>query len=166
MPSLTLTPEQLDELHRRARDPALQPRTRDRLEMIRLAAAGYPVAEIAGLFRASERRVRRWLGRFRVGGLEALADRPHPGRPGSLTPALLQALREEFARAKRTWTAKQIAHWLAQEHGVALHPDHLAAMLKRAHLSYKRTERSLKHKQDPVAVAAAQEQLRALEKGG
>ncbi len=79
---------------------------------------------------------------------------------------LLETLRAELARVNRTWTAQQIAHWLAQEHGLQLHPDHLATLLKRANLSYKRTERSLKHEQDPRAVAAAAAQLQELEKGG
>jgi transposase len=161
-----LTPEEADELHRRTRAADIKPRTRDRLEMVRLCAAGYRVPEIARLLRVGPQCVRCWLRRYRAGGFEALADRPHPGRPGSLTPTLIEALREELARANRTWTAQQIAAWLAQQHGVALHPDHLATLLKRARISYKRTERSLKHKQDPGAVAAAQEQLRALEKGG
>ena len=163
---IELSPEQAEELHRRTRAPNLKPRTRDRLEMVRLCAAGLRVAEIASLLRYSPQRVRGWLRRFRAGGFDALADRPHPGRPGSLTPALLQALREELDRRNRTGTAGQIAQWLAQEHGVSLHPDHLATLLKRAGLSYKRTERSLKHKQDPEAVATVTAQLQELEKGG
>jgi transposase len=161
-----LTSEQADELHGRTRAADLKPRTRDRLEMVRLCAAGYRVAEIARLLRLSPQRVRGWLRRFRDGGFDALPDRPHPGRPGALTPALLQALREELARANRTWTAKQIAQWLVTEHGVSLHPDHLATQLKHANLSYKRTERSLKHEQDATAVAAASAELQELEKGG
>lgn len=166
MHRIDLTPEQAEELHRRTRATDLKPRTRDRLEMVRLCAAGYRVAEIARLLRLSPQRVRGWLRRFREGGFDALPDRPHPGRPGSLTPALLQALREELARANRTWTAQQLAQWLETEHGVSLHPDHLATLLKRAHLSYKRTERSLKHQQDAAVVAAAAEELQQLEKGG
>lgn len=163
---LHLTPEQADELQRRTRDPKTKPRTRDRLEMVRLNAAGFRVPEIAHLLRTSPQRVRCWLGRFRDGGFNALPDQPHPGRPGSLTPARLQALREELARTNRTWTARQLAQWLEEQQGVRLHPDHLATLLKRAELSYKRTERALQHKQDPNAVAAATQELAALEKGG
>jgi transposase len=163
---LHLTPQQVEELQRRTRDPQSKPRTRDRLEMVRLNAAGFRVPEIARLLGTSPQRVRCWLGRFRDGGFAALPDQPHPGRPGSLTPARLQALREELARTNRTWTAGQLAQWLAEQHGVRLHPDHLATLLKRAQLSYKRTERVLKHKQVPEAVAAVTQQLTELEKGG
>ena len=161
-----LSPEQAEELVRRTRAADISPRTRDRLEMVRLCAAGYRVPVIARLLRISPNRVRHWLRRYHAGSFDALRDQPHLGRPGSLTPAHLEALREELARANRTWSAGQIAAWLAQHHGVQLHPDHLATLLKRARLSYKRTERSLAHKQDPAAVAATADQLAALEKGG
>lgn len=166
MHRVELSPEQAEELVRRTRAADIKPRTRDRLEMVRLCAAGYRVPEIARLLRISPNRVRHWLRRYRAGGFDALHDQPHLGRPGSLTPARLQALREELARANRTWTAGEIAAWLAEHHGVRLHQDHLATLLKRARLSYKRTERSLKHKQDPTAVAAAERELATLEKGG
>ena len=78
------------------------------------------------------------------GGLELTGvsglDTAQPGEISLIASAKERpALREELARANRTWTARQIAHWLAEEHGVRLHPDHLATLLKRAHLSYKRT---------------------------
>jgi hypothetical protein len=38
--------------------------------------------------------------------------------------------------------------------------------LKRANLSYQRTSRSLRHKQQPTEVAAGKAQLDALEKKG
>ena len=166
MHRVELTPEQAEDLVRRTRADGVKPRTRDRLEMVRLCAAGFRVSVIAPLLRMHPARVRFWLRRYRAGGFDALHDQPHPGRPGSLTSAHLAALREEFARANRTWTARQIAAWLAEQHGVRLHPDHLATLLRRARLSYKRTERSLAHKQDPVAVAAAETALAELEKGG
>lgn len=163
---IILSPEEADELVRRTRIAGLKPRPRERLEMVRLSAAGFRVAEIARLLRRHANSVRQALRRFQEGGFDALADRPHLGRPGSLTPNHLQALRAEFARTNRTWTAPQVADWLTEHHGLRLHPDHLSTLLKRAGLSYKRTERSLKHKQDPTAVAAVEGQLAALEKGG
>jgi len=46
-----------------------------------------------------------------------------------------------------------------------LTPDHPGFLLRRAGLSYKRTERSLQHKQDPAAVQEKRAALAALEKG-
>lgn len=46
-----LSEEQYEELRRLTRDPHTQSRTRDRLEMVRLAAAGMSVPKIACLLR-------------------------------------------------------------------------------------------------------------------
>ena len=48
MYQVQLTDAQRDELERRAHDPRTQPRTRDRLEMVRLSDAGWSVPRIAG----------------------------------------------------------------------------------------------------------------------
>lgn len=160
-----LTEEQHAELKRCCHAADVKPRTRDRLEMIRLADAGHSIPRIAALLRISEVRVRYWVKRFLALGFPALADQPHRGQPSQLTPALLTAIRTELAKGDRTWTAGQIAEWLAQEHGVALSPDWLGEKLGRANFSYKRTTRSLKHKQNPERVAEQRADLETLEKG-
>src|SRR5947207_11375516 len=86
-----LTEEQRAELHRCTRAPDIQPRTRDRLEMVRLADAGWRVPQIASHLRISPRRVRFWLRRFQEAGFAALPDQPHPGQTSRLTPELLAA---------------------------------------------------------------------------
>src|SRR5437763_912364 len=111
-----LTAEQRSELHQRTRDPDLKPRTRDRLEMVRLSDGGLTVPEISRLLQVSPRRVRFWLGRFVEAGFDALPDQPHRGRPGQLTPAVLAALRAELAKGDRTRTLPQVAQWLAEIH--------------------------------------------------
>ena len=160
-----LNEEQRAELQRRTREPGVKPRTRDRLEMVRLAAAGWNVPQIARHFQLREDTVRTWIKRFLAGGFDALPDPPHPGQTSQLTPALLAAVRQEIEKADRTWTARQLADWLAQHHGLRLSRDHLGFLLRRAGLSYKRTERTLKHKQDPAQVAAKRAELQELEKG-
>jgi transposase len=160
-----LTEEQRAELQQRTRDPRLLPRTRDRLEMVRLSDAGWSIPKIACHLRLSEKRVRHWIKQFLEGSFDALPDQPHLGQQSRLTPALLAALRQEIDRQPRTWTAAQLAAWLAEQHDVCLTPDHLGRLLRRARLSYKRTERGLKHKQDPQQVAARQAELAELEKG-
>ena len=161
-----LTEEQRHELQRRARAPGLAWRTRDRLEMVRLADAGRSIPQIAQLLHVSEVRVRYWIKRFLAEGFEALPDQPHRGQGSALTPEILAALAAHLQATKRTWTAPQIAQWVAQQHGLRLTSDYLARRLKRARLSDKRTARSLKHKQDPQHVAQKQGELATLEKGG
>ena len=69
---IRLTEEQRDELKHRTRAADIKPRTRDRLEMVRLSDAGWLVPQIARLLRVSPRRVRFWFKRFLEGGFDAL----------------------------------------------------------------------------------------------
>jgi putative transposase len=160
-----LTEAQRAELQQRTREPKVMPRTRDRLEMVRLADAGWSIPRIAVHLRVSEKRVRYWIKQFLTGGFDALPDQPHVGQPSRLTSALVAALQQAVEQSQRTWTAPQLAEWLAEQHGVRLTPNHLARRLKAARFSYKRTERGLQHKQDPAKVAERQADLETAEKG-
>lgn len=154
-----------EELKRRAHAPGVMPRTRDRLDMVRLSDAGWSVPRVAHHLKLGEKCVRRWIKAFLSGGFDALPDKPHPGQRSSLTNEMLDALREEMRQSKRTWTAPQIRDWLQEHYGVHLRVGWLCHLLRRAKLSYKRTSRSLKHKQDPEEVEAKRAELEALEKG-
>ena len=161
-----LTDTQQAELQRLAHAPAIKPRTRDRLEMVRLSHAGWSAPQIAAHLRMSEKRVRHYLKAFLAGGFDALPDRPHPGRHSSLTPAMEEAIRWELRKQERTWTAPQLADWVAERFGMRLTPDYLSRRLKRARIAYKRTGRSLKHKQKAEEVAPKAQEMAAQEKRG
>ncbi len=160
-----LTEAQRHELKRLTRTPGLAPRTRERLEMVRLADVGWSVPRIAACLQGHPQTVRHWIKRFLAQGFAGLPDQPHPGQTSALTPAVLAAVRQELARGDRTWTARQITAWLAEHHGVRRSVDQVRRVLKRAGLSYKRTYRSVKHKQDAVQVAVRRADLETLEKG-
>jgi transposase len=161
-----LNDAQRQDLRRRTHAPGVMPRTRDRLEMVRLNDAGWRVPRIALHLGISEKRVRHWLKAFLAGGFAALPDRPHPGQRSALTPAMEETIREELRKGERTWTAPQLAEWVTEQLGVRLTPDRLARRLKRARISYQRTSRSLKHKQKPEEVAPKQAEMAAQEKRG
>ena len=161
-----LTPEQREELRQRARQAGLAPSTRDRLEMVRLADAGWSVPRIARHLGQHEQTVRTWIKAFLAGGFAALPNKPRGGGRSALTPAILDAVRGELATGQRTWTAEQVREWVAAHHGVRLSPGRLRGHLKRARLSYQRTSRVLTHKQDPQRVAERAATLEELEKGG
>ena len=161
---VTLTDEQHQELRRRTRQPGLTPSTRDRLEMLRLSDAGWSVPKIAGHLGQHEQTVRAWIKAFLGGGFDALPNKPRGGKQSALTAAMLDAVRAEVATGARTWTATQLADWVAQHHGVRLSTDRLRVHLRRAKISWQRTSRTLKHKQDPTEVAERQAILDDLEK--
>jgi transposase len=160
-----LTEAQRQEFRQLSHAPGLAPRTRERLEMIRLSDAGWSVPRIAQLLEAHPQTVRHWLKRFLVHSFAGLPDQPHLGQQSALTPEILEALRQELAPGNRTWTASQITDWLAEHHGIHRSVDQIRRLLKRVGLSYKRTYRSLRHKQDAAQVAEKQAELAALEKG-
>jgi len=161
-----LSEEQRQELHRRAHDTGVRPRTRDRLEMVRLSDAGGSVPQIARLLGMCDKRVRHWIRAFWTRGFDALTDQPPAGRTSCLTPAIQAALRQELAKGDRTWTSAQLAQWIEEKFGVRVSASHLRRFRRRWKLSYKRTARSLKHKQKPEEVATQKEELELQEKRG
>lgn len=161
---ITLTDNQRQDLQQRTHDPGLKANTRDRLEMVRLSAAGWSIPQIARHFDQHDQTVRFWIKAFLAGGFDALVDQPRGGKVSALTPAMLDALRTDVATSQRTWTAQQLADWLADHYGLRLSTSRLRVHLKRAKLSYHRTSRSLKHKQQPDEVAQGAAQLDRLEK--
>jgi transposase len=161
-----LTDAQREELQRCAHEKSVMPRTRDRLEMVRLSDAGWSVPQIAVHLSIHEQRVRYYIKAFLAHGFDALPDRPHPGQRSALTPAMEAAIRQEMRQTARTWTAAQLADWVAARFDVRLTPDHLSRRLKRARFAYQRTGRSLKHKRKPEEVAQKAAQMAAQEKRG
>ena len=158
--------EEREELQRRTHAPDVRPRTRDRLEMVRLSDAGWSVPRIAQFFAMCEKSVRRWITTFLADGFDAVADQPPAGRSSRLTEAIRERVRTELEKGDRTWTAAQLADWIEEQMGVRVSVGHLRTFLRRWRLTYKRTTRSVKHKQKPAEVAAKEKELEALEKRG
>ena len=163
---ITLSDAQREEVRQRTRQAGLPSSTRDRLEMVRLSDAGWSVPRIAHHLGQHEQTVRAWIKAFLHGGFDALPNQPRGGKESALTAAMLDAVRSELTGGERTWTAAQLAEWVATHHGVRLSADRLRVHLKRAKISWQRTSRTLKHKQDPDEVAARQAVLEDLEKKG
>jgi putative transposase len=163
---ITLTDEQRPELRERTREAGLAPSTRDRLEMVRLSDAGWSVPRIARHLGQHEQTVRTWIKAFRAGGFDALPNKPRGGKESALSAPILESVRAEVARGTRTWTAAQLADWVAEHHGVRLSSDRLRIHLRRAQISWQRTSRTLKHKQDFEEVAEREAVLTDLAKKG
>ena len=163
---ITLTDQQRQDLRQRTRQAGIAPSTRDRLEMIRLSDAGWSVPKIAQHLGQHEQTVRAWIKAFLTGGFAALSNKPRGGDTSAVTPAMLAAARAEIAKGSRTWSAKEVADWIAEHYGVRISPGRMRVQLKRAKLSYQRTSRSLRHKQKPQEVAERKDQLEQLEKKG
>src|SRR5215210_1257789 len=113
----------LDEMYRTTRDVRL----RTRAQMVLLAAEQrLTAAAIAGIVRASEETVRRWLKRYLAEGTEGLRDVPRPGTPViKVTEEYKEKLlrdRDEVRRRPRSlglpfslWTLRRLAEHMADQ---------------------------------------------------
>lgn len=162
---VALTEEQLAELTRLRRDPRTKPRTRDRLEMVRLANNGWTIPKIAQHFELTESRVRHWVKTFLTEGFISLSDRKGVGVKPRLTGSLFEEVRQLTGQDGQTWTAGQINGWILANHGFSLDVRYLAEVLNRNGLSYKRTTRTIRHKQNPEQVHNKRADLATLKKG-
>ena len=152
----------------------LTPRVRERLEMVKAAALGQEVDQIARWSGRTPETVRHWLGRFRDGGIAALADAPRRGRPAKADAAYRGALAAAVETAPRTlglpydvWTSGRLSAYLAETTGVRIAPGWLRVLLHRERFACGRPKHTLGHLQDPAEVAACEDALAgAGEKGG
>lgn len=162
---VALTPAQGDELRARTREAGIAPRTRDRLEMVRLTDAGWTIPRIARHLGCHEQTVRKYVKSFLADGFDALPDRPRPGRPPTVTAAHLDALAALLDAGGRTWTTPQLVAWLDREHGIRVHPDHLSRLLHARRFGWKRTVTSVAHqRRDAAAYDAKVVELDELKK--
>jgi transposase len=162
---VALSDAQRADLRARTREPGVAPRTRDRLEMVRLADAGWSVPRIAAHLGCHEQTVRKYVKAFLAEGFAVLPDRPRPGRPPVVTEDHLRALETLIDAGGRTWTTRQLVDWLAQEHGVRVHPDHLSRLLHARRFGWQRTVTSVAHKRrDPAGYDAKVAELDGLKK--
>jgi transposase len=156
-------------LHQRT----LQPRVRERLELVKARTLGQDAGTIASWCGRTRRTVGRWLGRYVAGGVAALADAPRSGRPADADAAYRQALATAVETPPRelglgfdVWTSARLASYLAEQTGVRLRAGWLRALLTQEDFVCGRPKHTLKHRQDAAAVAACQEQLAAAEQQG
>ena len=140
------------------RDHTLNPAERDRVEMVLLSAAGWSPPRSATHRGCHAKTVRLVLTRFRERGAASLR-RKRPGPPPDTerrqqVEAALAALLDQ----DRTWTAAQLAAALGAR-GIALSPRQTRTYLRRMDVRWRRTARTLKHKQDPAKVERAERHL-------
>jgi transposase len=165
------TAEELAAVEAELRRRDLPPRVRERLEMVKGAALGQDVAELARWAGRSPRTVRHWLGRFAAGGLPALADAPRSGRPVVADEGYRRAAEVALEAGPRAlglpfdaWTSERLVVHLERETGRRIAPGWLRALLGRWDWVCGRPKHTLKHLQDPAAVAACEWELAEAER--
>ena len=163
-----ISAEQRAEVERLLRQRTLHPRVRERLEMVKAVALGEDVASIARWCSRSGRRIAYWVQRYGSGGVAALRDAPRSGRPPQADAAYLQAMEVAVTTPPRAWalgfdvwTSARLSTYVAEQTGVRRTPGWLRALLNQHGFVVGRPKHTLKHLQDPVAVAACAAELAA-----
>jgi transposase len=146
-------------------------RVRERLEMVKAAGQGYDLGAIAAWSRRSPRTVRFWLERFTAGGMDALADAPRPGRPVRADASYRAALETAVETSPRSlgfafdvWTSTRLSRYLEDTTGIHIAPGWVRVLLSQLDFVSGRPKYTLRHLQDPDAVAASVAQIEAAEK--
>ena len=160
---IALSPEEREAAQALRRDPTLKPLERDRLEMVLLAAAGWAAPAIATHLDYHPNTVRSVLKAFLAHGLPTLRRKPGGPPPDAARRQQVRQVLDALLAQPRTWTSGQLAVALQAE-GIALSGRQVRRYLQGMGARYRRTVRSLRHKQDPVRVAQAQRTLTALKK--
>lgn len=160
----TLTTEQRAALQQARHDPTRPPYARDRIEMLLLSAEGWSPPRIAAHLDCHAKTVRQILDRYPQEGLACLV-RQHPGtRPNTAHRQQVEDALATLLAQDRTWTAAHLAAALAEQQ-ITLGPRHLRRYLRGMGAGYRRTVRTLDHKQNPEKVATARQELATLKRG-
>lgn len=145
------------------RDPTLSPAERDRVEMVCLADAGWGAPAIAAHLGYNPVTVRRLLKRFPETGMAGLRRKPPGPPPDAARRGQVETALGTLLDHDRTWTAAQLAAALRTEFGIALSPRQTRKYLGRI-AAWRRTVRTLRHKQDGAKVGRAKCVLGSLKK--
>lgn len=132
---------------------------RQRAHAILLSAKGYPIERLADIFDVDRDTVAAWLDRFDDGGPEALENHPRPGRPRKIPPEaesdVLKMVEAHPQQLKRA-----LAHLQSR---FAVSRETLKRLVRRHAYRWRRARRSLRHRRDEAAFAAAHADLKVLQ---
>ena len=146
------------------RDRTLAPAERDRVEMVLLSAEeGWSPPRIARHLNCHAKTVRLVLTRFAEQGAAGLRRRRPGPPPDTARRAQVLAALDALLDQDRTWTAAQLAAALGEQ-GIALSTRQTRKYLTLVGAGWRRTVRTLRHKQPPEQVAQATVDLADLKK--
>ena len=108
-----------------------------RHQAVVLAKQGHSAPAIARALGCSHRAVQAWVGRYNQGGLSALQERPHTGRPPRLAAADVPRFRDRLEAGPTpedgvcTFRCQDLRRILEEEFGVSLRRQAIYDLLHR-----------------------------------
>jgi transposase len=143
-----------------------------RATAIHLLHLGHMPSKVAVMLGVERSTIHDWHHRFKQGGVEGLVDKAGRGRHRKATETYIAMLEEALSRSPAdygygysVWTVKRLAEHLEQVTGLLLSVRTLEGLLVHLGYVYKRPKYTLKHLQDPAAVALAEATLAELKRG-
>ena len=166
----TLTDEQVNVLTKAIKRDK-RPEVVRRATAVHLLHQGHRVADVAKTLSASKPIIYAWHERFLGEGVEGLADKPKPRRRRQVTDEYIRLLEEtlehepaHYGYAFAIWTRERLRDHLDQQTGIHISINWMGEVLKAQDYVLRRPKHDVRHRQDPVAKAEAQETLEALKK--
>ena len=132
-----LTPEAIQAALRQEAEHSPQSRFARRLDCLLLVGAGRSCYEVAEVFGDDPRSVERWVREFQQHGIEALREKPHPGRHARLADAQMRQLElalksvpRELGYAAEVWNNKLLRAEILRRFGVTLSARHCQRLFR------------------------------------
>jgi transposase len=136
---------------------------RHRATAIHLLHQGQKPQAVAEMLVVTLSSVYKWHHRWRMQGLDGLADLPRSGAPPKADAAYWQRLAEvivttphELGYSFSVWTAKRLAAHMAQETGIHLSVSRLRTVLRRGSEVARTPKHDRNSSQDPRARSTAE----------
>jgi len=147
-------------------------RTWSRATGLLMLAQGQNCMDVAKILGICEDTVTNWKRRWIRDGMSSLQDKARSGRPPKVTPRYLRLLGQAVERGPHAygylfsvWSAARLAAHLKLKTEISIRPNQLREHLKRQGFVYRRPKHTLKARQNPREVRAAEKHLHALKKG-
>jgi transposase len=126
-----LTPKEDGKLWSMAKEPNLKPRTRVRIEIIRLSHGGWKVEKIASYQKCSTATVRKTLHRWKSEKFEGLEDKARPGRKQKWQEEDLQEVEKKLMDEPRSYNSRQLCEYLKETKNIELSERQIRRILKK-----------------------------------
>jgi len=161
---IQITAAALDHLREIELEPSFHHKVRLRASVLRLHAAGWTVAQLAHHFDRNPQAILNDLTRFEQHGIQGLADRPPPGQPRLVTPAVEHFLHEKV-QENQLWNATLLQAAVLERFEVRIGTRALTNHLHRLGYSWKRASISPAKTPDAGVVQHHAASIETLKRG-
>ena len=148
----------------------IDPKYRDRIHIVRLAARDRPHNQIASDLAITTRTVQRWLNAYLERGLDGIRPRKAKGKPGNIPAELAEEVKRwviegpaEQGLDRANWTHEELADHLLKAKGIRTSRPAVGRFCRKLGIRLYRPSYHYE-RGDPDKQAQAREDIAALKK--